>query len=348
MAGRVPTIARIAGASTIAAASTGPATNDTVATSSADAHYERHVAPLADAFEARRREALEAFTSRAYLVVPGAIVVFAAAVWAIISIRGPDFIFIAIAGGLLGWGTWWFVSRPLEEYKTAVRGEVFPKIVSFFGSDFSYSRDCPWSMSRLTNSSLFDTFDDETLEDYIRGSYKDVSIELVEALLTKQVQSGRSRRTVEVYDGLLFLLTPRKKFRGKIVVKRDHGVALNAIRGFFTTAFSELERVKLEDPAFEKRFQVYADNQVEARRVLTTSFMQRLLDLGTVIGNQKVDCSFFEGVLLIRAPTSHNYFEPSSPFSPVDFQRDFETFIEEMAIVRKIIDTLKLDMDIGL
>lgn len=313
-----------------------------------DSHYEAHVAPLAAAFEARRQAAVDGFTSRAYTIGPAAVVAFLAALWIFMTVAGGHLFFIAVTGGLLGWGTWWFVSRPLEDYKTAVRGEVFPRIVSFFGPDFQYSRDCPWTMSRLSNSNMFDNFDDETLEDYIRGSYKGVSIELVEALLTKEVSNGKSRRTVEVYDGLLFLLTPKKKFRGKIIVKRDHGAALNAIRGFFTTTFSDLQRVKLEDPEFENKFQVYADDQIEARRVLTTSFMQRLLDLGAVIGNNKVDCCFFDGVLLIRAPTGHNYFEPRSPFSPVDFRKDFEKFIEEMAVIRKIVDTLKLDMDIGL
>ncbi len=324
------------------------------------AYYERHIAPLTEAFEFKRREAVDAFWSRVWIAAPTAFAV--TVLWAYV-------VFTATSAYLMGNNAEWFVggllciagcaivycSVPLWQYDSILRTEVFPKIFRYFGRDFTYREHCPWKMSTLAGSELLPSFDEEELEDYVHGSYKGVSVEMVEAELRRDchVLLGRQntlrrRRRKTVFDGVLFVITPKKRFRGKIVIKRDSGTIVNAFNGFVKQQLGSLQRVRLEDPEFERRFEIYATDQVEARTVLTTSFMQRLIDLDTLIGHQAVDCSFFENKLLIRIATEHDYFEPGSIFRPVDFQGDFEKLIGEMDIVLKIVDTLRLDMDIGL
>ena len=43
--------------------------------------------------------------------------------------------------------------------------------------------------------------------------------------------------------------------------------------------FSRFKRVRLEDPVFEDRFNVYSDDQVEARYILTPKIMNRIVEL---------------------------------------------------------------------
>lgn len=106
--------------------------------------------------------------------------------------------------------------------------------------------------------------------------------------------------------------------------------------------------VHLEAPRFSKAFKVYADNQIEARMLLTTSFMERLLDLGKRIGSKRVDYSFHSGELLIRVPTQHNYFHVEPASQTVDFRREFKTITDDMQSIFDIVDGLQLDLDVGL
>ena len=48
---------------------------------------------------------------------------------------------------------------------------------------------------------------------------------------------------------------------------------------------NKLEKIKLEDIKFNKCFSVYCDDQVEARYILTTSMMQKLMLLRSKMGN---------------------------------------------------------------
>lgn len=76
--------------------------------------------------------------------------------------------------------------------------------------------------------------------------------------------------------------------------------------------------------------------------------MQRFLDLSNLCEKAAIECSFYEQSLLLKIPTKHNRFEPGSIFTPANFSYEINTILREMKVIFKIIDTLKLNQDIGL
>ena len=72
--------------------------------------------------------------------------------------------------------------------------------------------------------------------------------------------------------------------------------------------FQRGELVKLEDPRFENEFVVYADDQVEARYILTPAFMERLLEFKRKTGKQ---CwfSFVGSNIYIAVDTDRDMFD---------------------------------------
>ena len=80
-----------------------------------------------------------------------------------------------------------------------------------------------------------------------------------------------------------------KSFNGKTIVRKDIGL----IGNWFRKTFTSLENVKLEDPTFEKRFEVFSDDQIEARYLLTVTFMERLTQLAETFGGKTIQCCFF-------------------------------------------------------
>ena len=80
-----------------------------------------------------------------------------------------------------------------------------------------------------------------------------------------------------VFNGLLAELAFPGQSSGTTIVAKDGGLLGNAVRTFVQT--SGLERVRLEDPDFESRYQVYSSDQISARALLTPAVMQRLMQL---------------------------------------------------------------------
>ena len=106
----------------------------------------------------------------------------------------------------------------------------------------------------------------------------------------------------------------------------------------------DLKPVKLESPEWERRFCAYSDNQVEARYMLTTAFMERFLNLTTAFGTDKAKCSFYDDKIMIAISTKKDLFEFGNLFKPVSKDK----FYAELTSILELIDYLKLDTHTGL
>jgi hypothetical protein len=135
-----------------------------------------------------------------------------------------------------------------------------------------------------------------------------------------------------------------KKFNSKTIIKKDKGRIGNWMKG----KFSDFENVKLEDPNFENMFEVYSKDQIEARYLLTTSFMERLLNLSESFKGQSIECSFYDNKLLMMISIKDNLFEPGSIYDSEDFVDDAKSLLKEMNMIFQIIDILKLNQNIGI
>ena len=164
-----------------------------------------------------------------------------------------------------------------------------------------------------------------------------------EEKLTQIVRTRKSRHEQTVFDGVIVILSMNKKFKGQTVVKKDYGWLGNKF-----TRPSGLQRLRLEDPVFERKFEVYSDNQIEARYLLTTAFMERLLRLKQAFRGKKIECSFFDHQLMIAISTSENMFETSSFFHSAFDKKRMDRAFEQFCSVREIVDILKLNQQLGM
>ncbi|MEM7516400.1 MAG: DUF3137 domain-containing protein [Planctomycetota bacterium] len=109
-------------------------------------------------------------------------------------------------------------------------------------------------------------------EDAFYGTIDGVEFLLFEALrkhISRSNNGGSSSSTV-VFHGLCLRLSFPKRFSGTTRVLSDYG-ALNKLHEMDSDV--SLERVRLEDPRFEQRFEAVTTDQVEARYLLTPSLM---------------------------------------------------------------------------
>lgn len=124
---------------------------------------------------------------------------------------------------------------------------------------------------------------------------------------------------------------------------------------------TEGELVKLEDPEFEKYFVVHSNDQVEARYILSTSLMERMVNFREKAGlggafyasfvNSKIYIAFpLEGKMIRRIfnKTPGEFSEFRGFFEP-DLSRpiaDFETireYYEDLRLMIGIVEELNLN-----
>lgn len=308
--------------------------------------FERDIKPIIYALEEdRERKMLTIKKRRPYAIAGVAIVVlfFGFIFWFLENspvVAGDDDLYtllISVAFIIIfliySWAYGFFASKYRLDYKN----KILPAIVNFYSS-CSYTEDGKILGPVLSDSNLFEKFTDHISEDYISGWYKNKKFAFSEVKLIKG--SGKNRTTI--FKGVLIFVEMNKKFQGKTLVRADKGSRVN---NWMSYGWSKNERVELEDPKFEKLFEVYSTNQVEARYLLTPAFMERLLGLEKAYTGKKsgrVRASFFANSVLIAIPRSGNLFEPRSIRESAVSTEDIRKFLGEMNEVFGVVDILRL------
>lgn len=110
----------------------------------------------------------------------------------------------------------------------------------------------------------------------------------------------------------------------------------------------KFEKAKTEDIVFDKRFKIHAQDQIEARYLVTTGFMERLNELKLAFGTKNIKCSFFDNKVMIAIQTHRDLFELGSLYKSCPTDKDIKRFYEEMLAIQKLITHLKLTNKTGL
>lgn len=236
----------------------------------------------------------------------------------------------------------YIIRGPYKNYRKSVKNDVMSLFLRFF-PDFRYEGGVGFSRQELQSSRIFPSYTSAKADDCFRGVYEGVGIRVCEELLEDEYRDAKGRRHVrKVFQGIGVELEMNKSFSGQTLVMKDRGIFNAMVR------FDGLERVKLEDVVFEKIFEVYSDDQIEARYLLTTAFMERILSLQELYKGKKVQASFYDNRILISIDTRQDMFEPCSFFRTNLNKAKFDAVFEQIWTIFSIIHILKLDQKTGL
>lgn len=309
-------------------------------------HYEDNLKPYVQEFEKRRINALEKARTRFFIAVILIMMAFGIQILTyglMFSAQEAQkyFMLTGFAGALL----FLWVYAPVNNYSASIKSHIFPRILSFFGNCEYDPERYSWLVESLKPSGIIPAYDVESSEDKIIYEYKGVKINLFETTLFDEYKDSKGvKYTRKIFHGIFISLSVNKSFKGKTIIKKDYGKIINWVK----SKFSDLEKVDLEDTKFEEMFEVYSSDQIEARYLLTTSFMERLLKLADSFKSDDIKCSFYNNNLLMMIPLKENLFEPGSVYEQEDFIDECKLLLEQMNMIFGIIDTLKLDLNIGM
>ena len=104
------------------------------------------------------------------------------------------------------------------------------------------------------------------------------------------------------------------------------------------------EKIKLEDT----QFNVSSKDEIEARYLLTPSFIERFKNLQMVYNSRDIKCAFFKDQIMFAINTQKDFFELGSLFVPMSDTRQIEKFYNEIIAIYDMIDYFKLNEKTGL
>lgn len=302
-----------------------------------DTYYAEKLYPILEKSDRTRRRYVLAFVVLLLL----ALIFYPAILYLLISGKlggAAPGIILALSGGAI-----MLACGPLYYCRQKVKPQIMPDFANFFGS-FSYVYEGRIDDAFLLQSDLFGKFNQNTGDDYFAGVYDDVRISIAEEKLLDVKRDFRNFEVKKrVFGGVCILFEMNKNFKGKTVVLKDKGAIGNAF-----TKIAGLQNVKLEDSKFEKYFEVYADDQIEARYLLTTAFMERMLKLRDLYGGKSIQFCFNRNTLLLAIPTRQNMFEANSFFRSNKNKAKIDLVFEQFYTIFSIVHLLKLNQRIGM
>jgi len=242
----------------------------------------------------------------------------------------------AMLAGMAGFGIGVWGRRDLTKIKHEAKEMIVNPVAAHLGIGFRAQPGKVTSIDRHRGVKLVPSWDRSKFEDLVTGKRNGVDFELFEAHLEQRRQSSSKNsgpKWVTVFKGQCLRLDFHKQFYGRTLVTRDRGI-LNRFGGG-----GGLKRAALEDPRFEKIFEVYTSDQVESRFLLTPDLMQKLVDLEKTFHGGKLKCCFDDGEMLITVQGG-DLFEPGNMFTPLDNPARVRELLDDFVAVFDVIDAV--------
>jgi hypothetical protein len=254
--------------------------------------------------------------------------------WLVLLQRGSDDTAAGISVAGLG-ALWWWVTSPKRQYSRAYKKDILPDIARLFGN-FIYDVKGKIPMEAMKPSKIVPSHTQYKSEDFFSGTYKAVQIDFSEIHL-KRKQGKNSYKTV--FKGLAILLSQgTKQFHGHTIMTQDKG----KIGSWFKEKTSNFKRADLVDPEFEKLFDVFTTDQVEARYLIDPRIIENLKSLYHEYNGKQMMVAFYEDHVLIMIGSDVNHFEPADITIPATDEASLLAMKREIEGILSIVDRLAL------
>ncbi len=242
-----------------------------------------------------------------------------------------------------------------SSFRKPLKSKVISRVISLYGNLYLTSNKNIITLKDILNLGLFPRATNKIDDDFIVGNYNKTNLIINECRLQHQVRTGKHTYTVTDFSGLLVKFVKIKKFSGVTVVGASGETSQK--RG--------LQKVELESVDFMKGRKVYSTDQIEARYILTPTFMERLDNLGKyftdkvlpnaedkkelslIDDNSSVSAAFVDGDIYLFIPSDIDFFEVSIDRSLLDYSQYYTIYMQINSIL-EIIEYFKLDQQLGL
>ena len=227
-----------------------------------------------------------------------------------------------------------WIFAPIYSYHGSYKKTVIPRLVSLLGLDhYEESGEIP--MFEMRTTEILPPFNGYDCAEYFQGGHKGAKISFCKVNLRWVEKKSNNI----VYTGIVFLIDiPKNKFTGHTVLVKSQGHLFSWLGKKFP---AEFKTVHLEDPVFNKQYQVFSNDQVEARCILDPAMMERVEEISNMYFSKGVTISYDSGNRIFALiPFSGDFFKAPSIWCPATDVYTIARMKNEIKSMLSLIDLL--------
>lgn len=141
------------------------------------------------------------------------------------------------------------------------------------------------------------------------------------------------------FDGILFEMNTKTNLNKKILIVQK--LSFWSTARFRISKKTEYKKISTGDICFDNYFQVYAENETEAKIMLNKMFLKKIMSLRDIYPKTIINLLIENGKITITFNTDKNMFEFFSIYRSFLNDKLFEKFYDEVANLYKVRDIFK-------
>lgn len=240
---------------------------------------------------------------------------------------------IVTLGGVMLAGVWGY--QPIADAKKTIKIGINSAIATSFGLSYEHDVEPGAEFAAARTYGLVPGYDRSAFEDRWFGQLEGHDFNLYEAHLEEQRGSGKNRRWVTVFRGVIIQMGFGRSFHSTTLLQRAGAhrkwLGLGGAKDSVSFGGHRLDRVDQVHPDFAEVFSLFSDDQVEARVLVHPTYVEHLLQLESAFGAKELRALFTQGEVIIAAE-GDDMFESGSMDAGQDHARAKEAAEQFAAI----------------
>ena len=246
-----------------------------------------------------------------------------------------------VGGGLAIFLAWPFIKLK-EKYAEFLQGVV----AEHFGHVFNKPEDdnaARETAHRLNDMKMVHKTGTRKYTNHYLGLYRDCDINMFNLEITERSNTGKGQSKTSYNYWIVEIAVPAA-FEGEVQIRRDYGRIINKARNFSVKG----KQVKFPHEAFEKKYEVYAEDAELAYQLISPAFCDNLLAIDALLprgwfGRRRPITGLFQnGKFALVVNNFGDVFENES-VAPAEVENAARRIIARMNLPLEIVDYLHGD-----
>ena len=238
-----------------------------------------------------------------------------------------------------------------HQYKIVFKKVFVVKALEAKFTDLVYEPDRGMPYETIAGTKMMRMGDRYHSEDFISAKYKDIKFEQADVHIEEEDTStdsdGHTTTTyVTIFKGRWMIFDFNKSFKADVqVVQKGFGNSKVKTMSLFGKKDDLFKKVSMESESFNKKFNVYAQNEHDAFYIITPSLMTRIEKLDELNKGKLLLC-FINNRLHIGIYDNKDSFEPDSVFKEINEEEIVKRISGDIEMIAQFVDELNLDNDL--
>ncbi len=240
-------------------------------------------------------------------------------------------------------------SKLKSEYKRVFKNTFVQKALERKFTDLVYMPSSGISYETIASTQMMHMGDRFYSEDYISAKYKDIKFEQSDVHIEEEYRTtdsdGNTSTTYEtIFKGRWMVFDFNKIFKANVQIVQK-GFGNSKVKRFFGNKEELYKKVEMESESFNKKFNVFAQNEHDAFYIITPSLMEKIEKLDEQNKGKLLFC-FVNNCLHIGIYNNEDSFEPGGVFKKLNEEEIITKISGDIEMITQFVDELNMDNDL--